>query len=1132
MTDKTKNQLLDEVNILKKQLALKATESEDTLRTLFNTMTDVVFEMDYDGKYINIAPTSPKHVYSMPEDAEGKTLHDIFPKQQADIFLDFIQRCLNSRKTISITYPLVIENSTIWFEGIATPNSKNNVLFIARDVTDKKRAQEELIATNQQLEASNQQLGASEQQLRATNQQLEATNQQLIASEQSIRESEEKYRNIFHHAPIGLLTLNKEGFPVNMNQHILDILGSPSAEATRKINVLTFQNLIDAGFSGDVEKCFDTGKIIKNECFYTSSWGVSKYVKYILSPIYEKNHEVIGAHAIFEDITNEYQLRKSVAEKTMILDNILKSAVNMAIVTTDLDLNITYFNPIAEKYFSAKAGDVIGKSLYQIHATQKVEASKFKYAIETVKQKGEFVYQLDQDTDNGVRHLSSRVTGILDSEKNIVGYALFSRDVTTQVKSKKALVDSERSFRAIFDNAVDAIYIQNHDGTFIDVNQGVVNMYGYEKSELIGVTPDIIAAPGMNDLDMVRNCIDKAYNGEPQQFEFWGKKKNGEIFPKIVRVSSGYYFGKKTIFAFAVDISKQKRAEQIQKLLFNISNAVTTTSSLSDFIDRLKSELGALIDTKNFYIAFYDSNTDSLSMPYYADEKDSFKSASAYKTLTKYVIESDKSLFATKAVKDKLVKEGKLEYQGSRSKVWMGVPLKTNGKTIGVFAVQSYENEDAYSESDMEILEFVSDQISISLDRKKNEIELRKQNEEFAKLNSEYKVINNNLVVALKKAEESERLKTVFLQNISHEIRTPMNGILGFTSLLKTRCNTSEEQESYVDLIMQGGSRMLNTINDIVDIAKIETGHVQVKYSQVNINKELYELFMLFEKEAKSNGLLFNYSTTQPVNVVNVSADRTKFVAILTNLVKNAIKYTNKGSVEFGYKLNPLEVNAKFEFYVKDTGIGINEGRLAAIFEKFMQADISDIKAYEGSGLGLAISKVYVEMLGGEIWVESVEGVGSQFFFTMPYKRVQLGSEKQVVDSDNSFIKNLQGLVVLIAEDDFIADAFLEATLKKLNCKVIHVKTGQDAIDECRNNTEIDLILMDIKMPNINGYEATIKIREFNKDVIIIAQTAYALSGDKQKALNAGCNDYISKPISSKILIDKIRKLFVDSKRK
>jgi PAS domain S-box-containing protein len=385
---------------------------------------------------------------------------------------------------------------------------------------------------------------------------------------------------------------------------------------------------------------------------------------------------------------------------------------------------------------------------------------------------------------------------------------------------------------------------------------------------------------------------------------------------------------------------------------------------------------------------------------------------------------------------------------------------------------------------------------------------------------SKHKNAELEIIRAKEKAEESDRLKSAFLANMSHEIRTPMNGILGFADLLKEPNLTGEQQVEYINIIQKGGVRMLNIINDIVSISKIESGQMEVNIQESNINEQIEYIYTFFNPEIEAKGMQFSFKNSLHFKEAILKTDREKVFAILTNLVKNAVKYSEKGSIEMGYnkKANFLE------FYVKDTGIGIPKDRQGPIFERFIQADIADKNAYQGAGLGLSISRAYVEMLDGKIWVESEEGIGSTFYFTLPYhsemiKENSIENEILLPVEDASINK----LKILIVEDDESSEMLISIAVQKFGKEIITVKTGTEAVEACLNNPDIDLVLMDIQLPEMNGYEATRQIRKFNKDVIIIAQTAYALVGDKEKALQAGCDDYISKPIKG----DELKQMIV-----
>jgi len=414
-------------------------------------------------------------------------------------------------------------------------------------------------------------------------------------------------------------------------------------------------------------------------------------------------------------------------------------------------------------------------------------------------------------------------------------------------------------------------------------------------------------------------------------------------------------------------------------------------------------------------------------------------------------------------------------------------------------------------------------------EKEKRAAELIIANKELAFQNEEKEKRAAELVIAKERAEQSDRLKSAFLANMSHEIRTPMNGILGFSELLKEPGLTGYQQQEYITIIEKSGARMLNIINDIVDISKIEAGFMEINIKESNINEQIDFIHTFFKPEMDRKGIQFFSKKSLPLEESAIHTDREKLYAILTNLVKNAIKYTDEGSIVFGYILKTESQIKVLEFFTKDTGIGIPKHRQDAIFERFIQADITDKMARQGAGLGLSISKAFVELLGGKIWVVSEEGKGSTFYFTLPYNTEP--KEKKVVRNivPEQVEKNqIKKMKILIAEDDETSEKLISITVNMFSNDVIIARTGNAAVELCRRNPDIDLILMDIRMPDLNGYEATRQIRQFNKDVVIIAQTAFALSGDREKAVEAGCNDFIAKPINKNKLLSLIQNISIN----
>lgn len=383
---------------------------------------------------------------------------------------------------------------------------------------------------------------------------------------------------------------------------------------------------------------------------------------------------------------------------------------------------------------------------------------------------------------------------------------------------------------------------------------------------------------------------------------------------------------------------------------------------------------------------------------------------------------------------------------------------------------------------------------------------------------TQQKKTESELITAKERAEESDRLKSSFLANMSHEIRTPMNGILGFISLMQEPGVTPDEQQAYYEAVKTGGDRLLNTINDIIELSRIDSGEMLINNIDTNVSEMLLMLHSTFAQEARSKGLQFINKESEPLEQVMIYCDRSKLYGIMSNLIKNAIKYTKKGSIEMGF----MTESDRIRFYVKDTGIGIPKNRQKDIFDRFVQVDGSRTRVYEGSGVGLSLSKAYVEMMGGSIWVDSGDEEGSTFFFELPVHPVK----KVVPENEEIDLKPLSdsepGLRILIVEDDPNSFEYLSLILQRSNHRVFHTYTGFEAVELCRQHNKFDVILMDVKLPGIDGYETTRRIRDLGFDHPIIAVSAFAFSEDQQRAIMAGCNDYITKPVNKDSLLSKL----------
>lgn len=397
-------------------------------------------------------------------------------------------------------------------------------------------------------------------------------------------------------------------------------------------------------------------------------------------------------------------------------------------------------------------------------------------------------------------------------------------------------------------------------------------------------------------------------------------------------------------------------------------------------------------------------------------------------------------------------------------------------------------------------------------------------NLQLAKKIEERKEVEKELILEKEKAEESDRLKTAFLQNMSHEIRTPMNAIMGFSEILVNQFNNKEKFEKFSQIIRQRSSDLLDIINDILDISKIESGQLPVNFEECNLDElfgELNTFFTEYQSRLNKQHLKFNILPLSKTLHNNIITDKVKLKQIFINLITNAFKFTDEGKIEIGCK---PDAKNNILFFVSDTGLGIPPEKQKAIFERFIQLNQNHKRNIGGTGLGLSIVKGLVNILGGEIFLESEICKGSTFTFTIKYKAIDHLDKVVLINDTNSDLMNeFAGKTILIVEDDSYNADYLKEVITSKGLKSLMAENGKDAI-EISLNQQVDLVLMDICLPDIDGYEAARQIKKHKPNMKIIAQTAYASKDDEIKALEAGCNDYIAKPIKSEALLSMIIK--------
>jgi len=709
------------------------------------------------------------------------------------------------------------------------------------------------------------------------------------------------------------------------------------------------------------------------------------------------------------------------------------------------------------------------------------------------------------------------------------------------------IVPSETLLASVLEMACDAIIAVDESHRIILFNRGAEKSFGYARDEVTGKTLDLL----LPSYDAEINCKKQPGSLNSTQTvlptnewgELYGRRKDGTIFPCEASVSETL-FGDQTIITTVLrDLTGRKHAEELHREkneylenLLHYASAPTVVWNVQYQITLFNKAFEILTGRSEKYVI-----GKPLEILFPPDAR------AGSMELIRKTLENERM----EAVEIKILHiDGSVKTFLWNSSTIMSPDRKTAIASMaqGLNITRRKQGEDKIARLN-EILERnltermeqieVNEKLAAELIRANKELafqneekekraaelivankELAFQNEEKEKRAAELIVTNKELVfqiaekgnmaaeliAAKQNAEESDTLKTAFLRNMSHEIRTPLNGVIGFSELLTHEGLSKDEINEYAALISQSGKRLIEIVNNVLDISRIQTGQVKIEQKPLTIHSIFSDLSAIFSPVAKARNISLNFHH-QDDEKRAVLSDKTKLVQIFTNLLNNSVKFTKTGNIDCGYEIKDNLI----QYYVRDTGIGIQKEMHTRIFDRFIQADQSLTKDYEGAGLGLSISRGLVELLDGKIWVESEIGKGSTFFFTLPYTPVEVTSQTDILNPETP--GNHPHRIILIAEDDWISYEYLRRILAKSDISVIHAENGEQAVEMVRNTANIDLILMDIRMPVMNGIEATKLIKKIRPNLPIIAQTAYAFNEEKKKILSVGCDEYLAKPL-------------------
>jgi PAS domain S-box-containing protein len=984
------------------------------------------------------------------------------------------------------------------------------------ELADRKRAERKLILS---LEKLNRNRLAILNLMEDLKQEMDERKK----AENDLKEERNLLRTLIDNLPDTIYILDHEGKKVIANRADVRNIGfGDEASVLGKCDLDLFPGEIGKRGHRDNLSVINTGMPIidREEYFYTKEGNVvwmltSKY------PLYDSNGKMLGLFGSGHDITNrkisEQELQRKNKELSFLNgladeltqlkqeDNIFeflarkikefsgafvavtlnyipeKKAIQIRHIETDREVTNKIANSLGKKFFDALIPvsdenlELIIRENYAVSDTLKeLTFGQLSGMADTLIRKvtgvssfvaianvigGEYI---------GTTMLGFREGTVEPTKEVLVAFARMAATTIQRRQAEEKLKESEEKYRLLIENQGEGVAVVDLDEKFVFVNPAAEEMFGVEKERLLNLNLLEFVSPEQKTV--IQRESKKRIRGEKSTYEIDICRPNGEKRTILITATPQFSNEGKLTGTFGVfrDITVRKQMEK------------------------------KVIESEAYYRTLIDISPDGI-------------------------ITSDL--------------EGNITYGSIKAFEVFSIPP---GKDVKGTSIMDWVMPDFQDK----VLERFKDIMLGNVAPETREYFLKKWNGDpfWAELSSsplsdkdgrptgllivcrdisERKRYEAELIMERDRAEENDKLKTAFLHNVSHEIRTPMNAIIGFSSLITEPGQTDDSRAYFAQVISGSCNQLLEVVSDIIEISNIEAGILKYKKENCNINSQLKELKQMFSAMAAEKKIELNCITGIPDDQSAAETDIAKFRKIMTNLLNNAFKFTSSGRIEFGCE--PKE--DYLHFHVSDTGIGISSDQHMKIFDRFYQVEHSVSRTYEGTGLGLTISKAYSEFLGGKIWVDSELGKGSVFHFTIPRSKPdEAGMSNEEVNKSVD-LAALKKRTILIAEDD---DNNFKLLYKIINStvpewKLIRAVNGKEAVDFCNNSPLPDLILMDIKMPVMDGYEAAAIIKEKWPAIKIIAQTAYAFERDREKVLEAGCDDYLPKPIQKSDLMRMIR---------